>query len=463
MNFQDDWNMKYELFNVSFMKKSLLAFLLILLSLESVAQTNDCLDKIKALLPDGVYEYGQRQLTEETFHSVLSWYEMHSSDTYNESQKRSANLTVPIDDVLVGLGLSKSDSSYNQFIQHISSYYSQYDDFKLSLQETWKRINVNAIKALENCLGAAPGIRGIKVLTGNPKTFIVRFFYNDDYKGAPDIATVILSYHSKNITVPQTVVGKLKLRNGFIKDILISRMSNDAGTVIFESNAKPADGKPLTFNFVAIKQNSTGIKLDIDDGQLTENATVNSTYITLPPGTTHNSPQPLSQFTAEEIGPNIGTAEYGTVAKATTKAQLNKTASNNQLLWQLTINNHVLARCGGSGGAASASVKPFYVSTLHLPALSQRNKLYNLTLHGDITTLFPSYNGTTVVSIAGKGKTIQYDFSLTNNTVKKYTLPSGDYRVTIQVASMQVGCGGEVDGTKPEFDFTNLITIDTSR
>lgn len=458
------------------MKSSLLTLLLFISYLSGFGQSSDCVELLKVILPGGVYEYENKNINEDMYHSILSYYKMHSSDTYQQSKQNSGSLTVPIDDVLVGLSLSTDERGYSQFIKDIETYYQEYSKYHLSLQTSWKHIKVEAIEAINGCLGSTPGIRAIKILTNDPNQMIIRFFYNDNYHGSPDRASLGIQSKTANIDIASDVVNKIKIRNRDHNDVLVSRKDNKSATIIFSSDARTQPNSSLSFSFPANSVPAKpAMRLSLSNGTITTNAETEGDYGPSQQATNaeynfHHSPQPIP--TPADLGPEYGTAALGTVSFAKTLALVKRDSTAEQYTLKLTLVNRCGARCGpgvpGHAYGASGHVTPVYNNTIKLPDLNSNQSFWNLVIRAGTIA---DDGGTGVgdsatLTITGKAKTYTLRFAIENKDnpkILKISLKPGLYDLEMKLPKMGRGCRGLPDGNRVQTSFITSMSLEIQK
>lgn len=413
-------------------------------------QFENCVELVKALLPNGVYEYENTNINEEMYHSVISFYKEHRQDTYSEIKKRSASLTVPIDDVLVGLNLSQDDNGYKQFIQNIETYYSNYSSLKTSIRNSWTHINVDAIDKLQPCFYVTPGIKALKVFTGDPNIIVVRFFYNNDYRNSPLAATIYVQAKSANIRVSATTV---TVRHKNHNEITIRKIDSKFGFIEFKSNANTDPNSSLHFdfgntNYEQAKKATNNI--EILKGELKEASKLETTWGI-------NDPDPDATIAQTYRPLNLGTNHYHEAAWASTNASANVLAIDKSFYsWQMEMTNTLGGKSGPNGTGGGGSVTPEYRTTINLPTSKNGNNVYySITFKcgtrcvnciGADQRHGIGKKGTVTITGANLDKSFSYtvtndneDFgSLTINNIK-----SGSYTLQLTMPTLLAGSSGE--------------------
>lgn len=427
------------------MKRNLLLLIFLLFYYSSFSQPSDCKEIITRLLPDGAYDFETTHLDEYMYSSVISWYKMHQDDTYAESKKRSADLTVPIDDVLVGLKLTQSDSSYNRFIKNIETYSSNYSEYEKNLKTSWKKVNTEAIDKFKACFIEQRGLRLVKILTPDPDQFIVRFYYNNDYRGGPQEATVSLSQVSKNIYPVEAAVKSLRIKHKSHADILVKRTNNKSATIVFSTPAKVVDDSPLSFSFDdEIPSKVAASKIQIVDGKLQENVTLHAEW-----GNVEDNTQ--LGFVTQYRSLPIQTSHYYEAAHVNTTANDYVMPSQQDLFsWQLKIRNDVGGKSGGNGLGGYGNVRPNYRATLVLPpAEGGQTAFYALRLKGE--TFCNDKTGVidekSKVTLSSARIDTSFEFAVETEHKGKVllldSLRSGSYLLTLQMPSIRQGSKGK--------------------
>lgn len=455
--------------------KKIAPFLLCLLwGLNLFGQSAECNELLRTLLPDGVYEYDRSDVTEDVYHSVLFWYKTHKEDSYTTIKNKSASLTVPIDDILVGLGLSANEEGYQHFVHDIESYYNSYSTFHQSIHREWSHIDTQAINAVNGCFIKQPGLRALKITKGDSRSMIIRFFYNNDYRGAPATARVTVSQQTPNIVLTNKSVKSIRVKNNDHQDLLIQRTDDNPALIILRTDARTESGSSLSFDMgPAVVTTNKKTLTYIENGFITENPANASTYYPIPAMSAqeaafHHSPIPLP--TPPDLGPEYSTAALGRVSWSKTLTSIDTSRDAESYHWTLTLKNILGARCGPDAKTADAALTPFYTTKVHLADPSSRS-FWRLRLRLGTNALEGGMGAgdSCTVTLSGKGKFFKVKYRITTNHPQLIDslfdqLPGGIYDLELVMPTIGRSCGGGLpDGNRVESIFITTLHVEADK
>jgi len=133
------------------------------------------------ILQHGIYNYTSTDFNNERLQSFINWFKSENIQTYQQAKSSTFNVTVPIDDIIVGLGYSQDENGFQQVKNYLETYNSQTLAEKTKLSQTIQKIEPEIIKSWNNCIQTMN--QGVVILwiehTSNPNTFNLCAQYDD--------------------------------------------------------------------------------------------------------------------------------------------------------------------------------------------------------------------------------------------------------------------------------------------
>lgn len=131
------------------------------------------------ILKQGIYDIHSSISSQERTTSFINFFKQKDFASFTEAKSFAASAFIPLEELIIGVGLSFDQSGYQEFRREIQSYTNWTSSDKIRVEAFVQKINMNVVEAWGNCINNS-GIHIWTEQTSDPKIFFIKVKYVPD-------------------------------------------------------------------------------------------------------------------------------------------------------------------------------------------------------------------------------------------------------------------------------------------